>query len=214
MSGRYECGVCWYAYEPSVGDDVWQVPPGTPFEELPAHWRCPRCDGERERFLAVSPPAEEVDPAGEVVVAYQRVAERMRGLPVFNERLVVESTRFQRLEAKPFGSSWLGVVVTPWFMNAVLVPAEPASRERIAIGTRYPVALPAGEFEFLGAAPEELSPLLTCSLFSPMGQFLDAAAAREVAEAALKELVQAPQPQAPAVAAPSRRGFLRGQWQR
>ncbi|WP_394700487.1 rubredoxin [Thiomicrorhabdus sp.] len=25
----------------------WQVPPGTPFSQLPPEWRCPDCDGEK-----------------------------------------------------------------------------------------------------------------------------------------------------------------------
>ena len=48
---RMECGVCWQVYDPAEGDDVWQVPPGTSFAALPDHWRCPRCDAPRERFL-------------------------------------------------------------------------------------------------------------------------------------------------------------------
>ena len=48
---RYECGVCWQLYDPVLGDPVWQVAPGTPFEALPAHWSCPVCATERDRFL-------------------------------------------------------------------------------------------------------------------------------------------------------------------
>ncbi len=46
-----ECGVCWYAYDPRVGDPLAQLPPGTDFEALPPDWRCPRCDAPPERFL-------------------------------------------------------------------------------------------------------------------------------------------------------------------
>ncbi len=53
-SPRMECGVCWQVYDPALGDDVWQVPPGTPFAALPGHWRCPRCDAPAERFLALA----------------------------------------------------------------------------------------------------------------------------------------------------------------
>jgi rubredoxin len=38
-------------YDPAEGDPVWQVPPGTPFSALPAHWRCPQCDAEAAKFL-------------------------------------------------------------------------------------------------------------------------------------------------------------------
>jgi len=50
-SSRVECRICWYVYDPAAGDDVEQIPPGTPFTELPDHWRCPQCDATREMFL-------------------------------------------------------------------------------------------------------------------------------------------------------------------
>lgn len=51
---RLECKICWYVYDPAAGDDVWQIPPGTPFTELPSHWSCPNCSGAKEQFLVVS----------------------------------------------------------------------------------------------------------------------------------------------------------------
>jgi rubredoxin len=39
-----ECGVCWWVYDPTLGDETWQIPPGTAFTDLPDHWRCPGCD--------------------------------------------------------------------------------------------------------------------------------------------------------------------------
>lgn len=50
---RYECGVCWQVYDPILGDPVWQVAPGTPFEALPAHWTCPNCAAEQSKFLVL-----------------------------------------------------------------------------------------------------------------------------------------------------------------
>lgn len=50
---RLECKVCWYVYDPAQGDPVWQIAPGTPFAELPAHWTCPNCAGERTQFLVL-----------------------------------------------------------------------------------------------------------------------------------------------------------------
>jgi rubredoxin len=51
---RMECGVCWSVYDPELGDPVWQVPPGTPFEHLPSHWSCPTCDAPQHKFLRVT----------------------------------------------------------------------------------------------------------------------------------------------------------------
>ena len=52
-ASRRECGVCWNVYDPAVGDPQWQVPPGTAFEDLPAHWSCPNCAAEQSKFLAL-----------------------------------------------------------------------------------------------------------------------------------------------------------------
>lgn len=50
---KLECKICWWVYDPEQGDTVWQIPPGTPFAQLPAHWRCPECDGAREQFMVI-----------------------------------------------------------------------------------------------------------------------------------------------------------------
>ena len=51
---RLECKICWYVYDPASGDEVWQIPPGTPFTDLPAHWSCPHCSGSREQFMVLA----------------------------------------------------------------------------------------------------------------------------------------------------------------
>ena len=48
-----ECRICWYLFDPAAGDPDQQVPPGTPFLELPDYWRCPQCDAEPGSFLPV-----------------------------------------------------------------------------------------------------------------------------------------------------------------
>lgn len=50
-STRLECRICWHVYDPTLGDEVAQIPPGTPFSMLPPHWRCPQCDAEKDKFL-------------------------------------------------------------------------------------------------------------------------------------------------------------------
>lgn len=50
---RMECRICWYLYDPGEGDANEQIPAGTPFLQLPAHWRCPQCDSEPQVFIPV-----------------------------------------------------------------------------------------------------------------------------------------------------------------
>ena len=51
---RLECKICWHVYDPSVGDEYWQVPAGTPFARLPDHWTCPECDGSKRDFMVLA----------------------------------------------------------------------------------------------------------------------------------------------------------------
>lgn len=50
---RLECGICWWVYDPAVGDDSRGIPPGVPFAELPADWCCPGCDAPRHKFMVL-----------------------------------------------------------------------------------------------------------------------------------------------------------------
>lgn len=50
---RLECKICWHVYDPAEGDSYWQIPPDTPFAELPDFWRCPNCDGDKQGFLVL-----------------------------------------------------------------------------------------------------------------------------------------------------------------
>ncbi len=54
---RLECRICWRVYDPAEGDEQGQIPPGTPFAQLPDHWRCPTCDAPKDGFLVL----EETD---------------------------------------------------------------------------------------------------------------------------------------------------------
>ena len=49
---KFKCP-CKYTYDPEKGDPKQNIPPGTPFEELPDTWRCPRCKRKKEKFVPV-----------------------------------------------------------------------------------------------------------------------------------------------------------------
>jgi rubrerythrin len=50
---KYKCNICKYEYDPAQGDPTQGIAPGTPFEQLPADWKCPRCKQGKEKFAAV-----------------------------------------------------------------------------------------------------------------------------------------------------------------
>ncbi|QIL79448.1 rubredoxin [Diaphorobacter sp. HDW4A] len=54
QNARLECKICWWVYDPAVGDPVWQIEPGLSFAELPEYWRCPECDGDADQFMVLT----------------------------------------------------------------------------------------------------------------------------------------------------------------
>ena len=48
---KYKCAKCGYTYDPEVGDPKHGIEPGTPFEDLPEDWKCPRCRKPKDQFV-------------------------------------------------------------------------------------------------------------------------------------------------------------------
>jgi [NiFe] hydrogenase assembly HybE family chaperone len=155
---------------------------------------------------AVPLPSRIVD----LVARFRVIAEeRMRGLPICNERLEVEATGF-----RPFAGGWIGVLVTPWTMNVLMLPAEVEPWRPAEAGRRLRIILPSGEHEFLTGGDEVVGAWRSRSLYSPVTCFGDPAAARAAGLAALEKLMTPAVPQAgapdPAGPALDRRQVLRG----
>ncbi len=126
----------------------------------------------------------------ELVALFERIAAtRMAGVPMLNERLAVAAVGF---EAEPGGASATGVLVTPWFMNLVWLPLDD-TQPPLAMRAARTRAIGQEQFEFLGAHEEGFGAFEACSLFSPMFQFEDQAAALATAEHVLQVLRQPPE---------------------
>lgn len=52
-SGRYQCEVCQWIYDPEVGDPDHGIPAGTPFEDIPDDWVCPVCGASKSQFRSI-----------------------------------------------------------------------------------------------------------------------------------------------------------------
>lgn len=128
------------------------------------------------------------DPAPLLVRAFQRIhREQMADVPIVNPALNVEASGFRMYEGH-----WLGILISPWFMNLVRVPGPEADWVSVQGETRQFQALPSGTYAFLGSEEPEVGEFQSCSLISPMGQFGDMEAARATATEVLAVLLQAP----------------------
>jgi [NiFe] hydrogenase assembly HybE family chaperone len=123
------------------------------------------------------------DPSPRLTAAFRATAPRMQGLDFVNPNVDVEAVGFA-----PWQGCWLGVMVTPWSMNLVLLPHEATSWQPLAAGAKRRYRFPAGVYEFVGAHDAALGEYQTCSLLSPLLQFDDHAAARLVAQLAREAL--------------------------
>jgi [NiFe] hydrogenase assembly HybE family chaperone len=133
-----------------------------------------------------------VDPAREAAATlagdrladhYRRVHEAMRDLPICNPALEIEAVGF-----RPYVSHAVGVILTPWFMNLMICAADAEELPPKALGETAYWPLTAGRVGFVVGRLEGFGRVDSCSLFSPMDDFADHAAARAVAVATLDEL--------------------------
>lgn len=140
------------------------------------------------------------DPSAALEAALTAILDGpMRDVPILNPQLPVAAIGLRRL-----GPAWFGALLTPWFVNLVLVPdAAPAA----APGTAAEFDLPCGTLGFLHARYGELH-VLCCSLLSPVPPLYDEAGARLFAAAALDAVLTPPAP--PPRAGLSRRELLCG----
>jgi [NiFe] hydrogenase assembly HybE family chaperone len=110
--------------------------------------------------------------------------EHIRNLPIYHRPLQVEAADFQ-----PWAPGWIGVLITPWFMNVMLLPRDKNQWQSLALGQKHVQKLPAGEQEFVVGGDVELGSYLFRSLASPMLGFSSQNDARQVAHDALRRLM-------------------------
>ena len=117
---------------------------------------------------------------------FELVAERMLDLPVYNPRLAVETVGF-----RDFTGRELGVLITPWCMNLMLLPAQAdawSGWDEQRVGEKQMLALPSGQYEFIFGWAEAVGGYCSCSLFSPMSEFESQDVAVETAQEVMKAL--------------------------
>jgi len=149
------------------------------------------------------------NPASLIEATFRRIeTERWAGMSMLNPQLAVAAIGFAQKT-----DDWRGVLLTPWGINLLLLPAVPdwpvpATHERAF--REYP----AGTFAFLPNHEEGLGDYLACPLINDMSHFKDQETAVMTAQACLIALDLAPPQPAPeqadpaAPASPGRRSFF------
>jgi len=130
--------------------------------------------------------ADASQTADRLASAFQAIhRERMAGLPILHPALGVAV-----VDGRCWQGHWLGVLVTPWCMNLVLVPALGSRLAQAPEGAVEVLDFPAGAFEFTVSVLDGLGSIAACSLFSPMQLFADQPAAEATAAAVMAGLFE------------------------
>jgi [NiFe] hydrogenase assembly HybE family chaperone len=129
------------------------------------------------------------DPSGEdrilqLVERFTHIGETaMRELPIYNHALQVDAIGF-----KPMAAGWLGVLITPWFINVVLLPKQ-KQEATIPLGEKVTHELISGEHEFIVGEDDELGRYDFLTLASPTLKYKSHQAACDAAQKALTKLL-------------------------
>jgi [NiFe] hydrogenase assembly HybE family chaperone len=200
---RLECGVCWWVYDPALGDEERQIPPGTPFRLLPDTWDCPNCATDKAKFMVIdSASISDVGAVQNLANAYRRAALKVKGLPIYNPTLAIEAVGFREHDGRH-----IGVLVTPWFMNVMALPSAEDLKVWVS-GSTVRIALPSGAYDFMVTELHDVGLVGSCSLFSTMTEFTDHEAAQLAATTVAEALFEPEQP--PVAPKLTRRELLRG----
>lgn len=110
-------------------------------------------------------------------------AKHMQDIPVINPKLSVKALGFSNED--DFNDYRLGILITPWFMNLMLLPKTPLAEGIPEFGNIQKHTFPSGTYEFVTGFDDAFGHYQSCSLFSPMFEFDSQQAAEVTAETAL-----------------------------
>lgn len=104
------------------------------------------------------------DPQALVQAAFKRVSEQsMHDLSFLHPSMGVYASEFSLFE-----NQWIGMVITPWMLSAIILPGPEQYWPHRVIGEKIGLALPYGEMTFTVGELEGLTQYLASSLMSPL----------------------------------------------
>lgn len=135
--------------------------------------------------MPAQPAAHRENPAPLVRDAFERIWHaRMADVPILNPNLRVDIVGWRAWQGE-----WLGVLVTPWSINLMLLPGEGGKLRSLVMDERQSWLFPSGSYDFMGGHEDGLGDYQTCSLFSPVLQFEAHQDAVSTAQAAIEALM-------------------------
>ncbi len=107
--------------------------------------------------------------ADSLVQAFESIQqEEMQDIPLLNPLLRVEALGFREYQGRI-----IGIIITPWFMNLIMLPGENDNWDDLQLGDKQKHEFPANTYTFLVNEIDGVGRCLSNSLYSPMNEFYD-----------------------------------------
>ena len=117
---------------------------------------------------------KDVEIAQQLEQAFRDIQQtRMQDVPILNTAIEVEAVNFHA-----WNEAWLGIMITPWFINLMLLPQSDTWKE-LAEGSKQIHQFPSGNYEFVVGFEQAIGKYQACSLFSPVFQFEEVDSSKE-----------------------------------
>ena len=97
-----------------------------------------------------------------------------------NSQLKVQAVDFRHWQWR-----CLGIMITPWFMNLMLLPNEGDEWQDVPLGTKTLFQFPSGKYEFILAEEEGIGRFQVHPIFQPMTHFDNQESAVQLAQQGL-----------------------------
>ncbi|MES9934717.1 MAG: [NiFe]-hydrogenase assembly chaperone HybE [Candidatus Sedimenticola sp. PURPLELP] len=110
--------------------------------------------------------------------------QRMKDLPIVNDQLEVEAVGFQLWNGHD-----VGVLITPWFMNLVMLPMEGDEWIDLPLDSKREFDFPARKLTFVLTEFEGIGRCMSSAIHSPMNGFPDHPSAVDTAGQFLRDLM-------------------------
>lgn len=149
-----------------------------------------------------------------LVASFARIGETtMCGLPFYNDGLVVEAVGFERMgtfsseadhaslsqtavnerdAARSPSADWFGALITPWFLNLMLIPDQFIPYTDAASSIKRKLSMPGGTLVLRGGGTDDFGLIYACSIASPVNSFKTQDQARSAAYRALARIYAPP----------------------
>lgn len=111
------------------------------------------------------------------------LVDSMQGIPILNPNIRVQALGFHEHEGRI-----LGIIITPWLMNVVLLPAEGEDWSHMELGDKRPHEFHGRTYKFMLNEYDGIGLCQTHSLYSPMRAFATHEQAVKVAQEFLDDL--------------------------